>query len=110
VDGLSTHHRSGRRATAAGGRKRTPGTRAVKLVHMSTEDDTRDLHALCEAWGVPLSTLLWAVVHDWLQRSRCVAADLGEARGALRMCLEVALRDRELGPWLRRETGQTQRG
>ena len=73
---------------------------------MVLADDLRDLRVLSEAWDVPVSTLVWALTHEWVQRWRLISADLGEVRGNLKMCLEMALRDRELGPWLRREIGQ----
>lgn len=66
-------------------------------------EDVNGIEVMCEWWGVSRSTLCWALVHDWLRRVRGWSVELGEARGALRGVLEVALRDGELGPWLRAE-------
>jgi hypothetical protein len=66
-------------------------------------EDLRDLAAIAGAWDVPMSTLCWSLVQDYLMRARGISSDLGEGRGALRLLLEVTLRDRELGDWLRSE-------
>jgi len=73
-------------------------------------EDARDLSALALAWDMPLSTLCFAVLHEWLQRARHRRADLGEARGGLMMLIEMALADKELGPWMREEVSRDERG
>lgn len=107
---MSPHHKSSRRVTSAGGRPRSRNARSVRLSLTCLDCDSRDLEALSAAWGVPMSTLLWGIVHDYLQRARGVSSDLGDMRGALRMMLEMALRDEELGPWLRQQIGATPQG
>lgn len=88
--------------SARGGRKKQEHTRCERLVGQCYPEDKRDVQALCLAWDVPESTLVWAVVHDWLVRARGTSSQLGsELRGQLRAALELALRDSELGPWLR---------
>lgn len=98
----STHHRSARKPKTAGGRKRSENARCERLTFTAYPSDMRDFNALATAWDVPVSTLAWGVIHEWLQRARGVSADLGEVRGQLKMCLELGLRDKELGPWLRK--------
>jgi hypothetical protein len=97
----SPHHRSGRKRKASGGRKKSANARCARMAFTCYPADARDLEVLGAAWDVPYSTLAWAVVHDWLQRARGASSDLGEVRGPLRMVIELALRDRELGEWLR---------
>lgn len=95
----------------SGGRSRTGhDTRSERLVMCVYEDEARDLNALCEAWGVARSTLMWAIQHDFLQRGRVVSAELGEVRGQLKSALTLALRDAELGPWLRAEIAKEPHG
>ena len=97
----TSHHRRARSSEC--GKPRKEHRRSVKLAVMVYPEDMTDLEELGRAWHVPTSTLCWAVVHEWLARSKGVTADLRDVRGPLRMTIEVALADRELGPWLRRE-------
>lgn len=68
-------------------------------------DERRDLDALAVWWDVPTGTLAWSVVSDWLSRQRRVSSQVGDVRAALRAGVELALRDAELGPWLRELVG-----
>lgn len=97
----SAQHRSGRSRDTAGGRRKSEASRCEPVGVRMLPSDMRDAQVLCEAWGVPMSTLVWSVFHDWLSRERGVSSTLCDARGPLRMALEMALRDAELGSWLR---------
>lgn len=92
------------------GKPKTEHTRCERVVMTCYPEDLRDMTAICESWDVTLSTLCWSVMHDWLFRAREISSDLDEARGPIRLCLEVALRDRELGPWLRAEIARNPQG
>jgi hypothetical protein len=88
------------RRSARAGRKKQEHTRCERVVGQCYPEDKRDLQALCEAWDVPESALVWAVLHEWLCEQRVVSTQLGEVRGRLKAVLELALRDTELRPWL----------
>lgn len=95
--GMGIQHRSSR-----GGRRKAEHTRCERVVALSYPEDKRDLLSLCAAWDVPESTLAWAVLHDWLQQQRSASTQLGdELRGKLKAAIELAMRDRELGVWIR---------
>lgn len=96
-------------ARGSSGRPRKENTRSDRLVMACFPEDLRDLKAVSEAWNMPMSTLGWAVMHEWLQRGRGLAAEYGEARGPMRLLLEMALADGELGPWLRRQIAELAR-
>jgi hypothetical protein len=110
VHSAVSHSRLRHRRGHGSGRVKTEHTRCERVVMTCYPEDLRDLGALCTAWDVTLSTLVWSVVQDWLMRARGVSSDLDEARGPIRMCMEIALRDRELGPWLRAEIARNPQG
>lgn len=92
------------------GAPRRDSRRSERVVVLAYPSDVRDLEVLASAWNVPLSTLCWSVLHDWLQSARGISSDLVDARGGLRLALDVALRDRQLGPWLRAEFEKSHAG
>lgn len=100
---LSDQTRSDRPRENVGGRPRISHRRTHRVTVSLYEDEAVDLRVLAEGWEVAEGTLLWAVLCDWLSRQRGVSSDLRDVRGVLRAGLELALRDAELGPWLRRE-------
>jgi hypothetical protein len=40
--------------------------------------EARDLERIADAWGVPLATALWAIVHERLRTWRRAPVELGE--------------------------------
>lgn len=94
-----------------GGRVKTSGaTRDKRQVICIYEDELRDLGVIARYWDVNQGQLCWGVVHDWLQRQRVVSSELGDMRASLRAGLELALRDVELGPWLRSQISSNPHG
>jgi hypothetical protein len=90
-----------------GGKPAAAHLRSCRLTLTMYPADEADLEAIASHWDVSLSTLAWGVLHEWLQGQRPALAELGELRGALRAGLVLALRDSELGPWVR---GMVERG
>lgn len=95
-----SHHRRSRGTGT--GRRAAEHKRSARVALVIYPSDHADLEAIAEAWGVPLSTLGWSVLHEWLSAGRGVRAELGDARGALWLCVEMALKDAELSERLRR--------
>lgn len=86
---------------AGGGKPRSETSRRVRIVVMVHEDEAADLEVLSGAWGVPLSTLGWAFMHEWLMGQRGRELEFGVSMGQWRGMIELALKDREMGRWLR---------
>jgi hypothetical protein len=101
------HSRIRHRRGDGSGKPKLEHRRSERVVMSCYPEDMRDLERISETWNVPLSTLVWAFVMEYLTRARGISLDLGPERGSLRMCMEVALRDRELGPWLRRQIAES---
>ena len=52
-----------------------------------------DLQAIAEAWGIPVATTVWVIVHDQLAKYRRCAPELGE-HGLAIAAATVVLRQR----------------
>lgn len=56
------------------------------------DGEAADLSQLAEDWGVPRSTIVWAVVSDWLARARRLRASYpSDVRGALGKAAAIEL-------------------
>ncbi len=55
----------------------------------------RDLEAIAEAWGVPVATAVWAIVHERLAQFRGKPVELGEHGLAITAGLAVTRRKNE---------------
>ena len=94
---------SQRRTDRGGRREKAEHTRSERVAITVYPQDIRDLDVVSRHFNVPISTLCWGVLHDWLAQGREASTELGEVRWGLRRALELAMRDRELGPWIRDE-------
>ena len=57
----------------------------------------QDLRAIAAAWGVPVATALWAIVHERLAKWRKKPVELGEHGLAITAGLAVTRRTSERG-------------
>jgi len=73
-----------------------PGTRSVVQRTTFRPGEVADLETIAAGWGVPLATVIWAIVHERLAQWRRRAPELGPAGLAIAAAVTV-LRQREGG-------------
>jgi hypothetical protein len=52
--------------------------RSIPIRSMFRPGEHRDLQTISEVWGVPVATVVWAIVHGQLSRWRKRAPELGK--------------------------------
>ncbi len=65
-------------------------TESVRL--MLRAGEAADLAAVAEAWGVPVATVVWAIVHERIAKARREPVELGEYGIAITVGLQVTRR------------------
>ena len=66
-----------------------PWVRSRPVRTMFRPGELEDLKAISEAWGVPVATVVWAIVADQLARCRRRAPELGQHGLAIAAALAV---------------------
>lgn len=70
--------------------------------------DVRDLEALRDSWGIPISSIAWSVLHGWLQSSRREGLEVvGSVVDALKLAVRLGMEDEGFARWLRFEMSGT---